>query len=147
MAELGFYDLAGHPLVPSLAGLLEPVVAAGERAVVLVSSPERLEMVNAGLWTYTAASFLPHGSAGDGFPERQPVWLTTVEENPNGAAVLVSIDDAGPAALDGFGRYIFLFDRNDPDLRALARERWRTYRDAGAGPVYWECSAEGWRRT
>ena len=147
MSEIDFYDLAGRPLVPSLAALLEPLVAAKERAVVLVGSSERLEMLNAALWTYDAASFLPHGSMADGFPERQPVWLTTREENPNGASVLVCLDEAVPADLGGFARCVFVFDRTNPDARDEARERWRRYRDEGHALRYWESAKEGWRRT
>src|SRR5690554_2251731 len=79
MAEIHFHDLAGRPLVPVLAGLLEPVVAAGERAVVVAGSEERLQAVDSGLWTYRPDSFLPHGTAADGHPEWQPVWLTVRE--------------------------------------------------------------------
>ena len=145
MSAIDFCDLAGQPLVPGLGRLLEPLVAAGERAVVLVGSPERLEALNAGLWTYDPASFLPHGSAADGYPDRQPVWLTTVEENPNGPSTLVFLEEGEPSRLDVFARYLFLFDRTSPDGREGGRERWRRYRDAGHALRYCEKTAEGWR--
>ena len=147
MSEIEFCDLAGRPLVPSLAALLEPIVAAGGRAVVLVGSPERLEMINSALWTYTPASFLPHGSAADGFADRQPIWLTTRAENPNGASVLVCVENPPPEGIDSFERCVFLFDRTNPDARDEARQRWRQYRDAGRALSYWESSEGGWRRT
>ena len=147
MGEIGFHDLAGQPLAPSLASLLEPILAAGERAVVLVGSPERLEMLDGALWTYAPASFLPHGSAADGFAERQPVWLTTREENPNGASVLICLEDAVPEDLTGFSRYVLLFDRTDPGAREQARQRWRIYRDGGASLSYWERGSDGWHRS
>ena len=145
MAAIDFHDLAGRPLGPALAQLLEPLVSAGERAVVLVGSPERLDTLNAALWTYRPDSFLPHGSAAEGFPERQPVWLTTEDENPNGATVLVFLDEVEPAGFDGFARALFVFDRTSPDGREAARDRWRQYRDAGHTLRYWESTDEGWR--
>lgn len=144
MAEIHFHDLAGRPLVPVLAGLLEPVVAAGERAVVVAGSEERLQAVDSGLWTYRPDSFLPHGTAADGHPEWQPVWLTVREENPNGASVLVLLDDAEAYGLDAFARCLYLFDRGSPEGREAARERWRRYRDAGHALRFWELGPGGW---
>ena len=68
---------------------MEKVLARGSRAVVVAGSEERVEHLNALLWTYDDRGFLPHGSARDGFAAEQPVYLTTEEENPNAATVLV----------------------------------------------------------
>ena len=145
MAEIDFCNLAGQPLPKALAALLEPLVAEGGRAVLLTGSAERLESLNVALWTYSPGSFLPHGSAADGHAERQPVWLTTREENPNGASLLVLLDDAEAADPDAFARCVFLFDRSSPEIRELARERWRRWREAGHRLRYLEYGPEGWR--
>ena len=42
----------------------------------IAGSDERVESLNAQLWTYKERGFLPHGSAKDGFAEDQPGWLT-----------------------------------------------------------------------
>src|SRR3712207_8578887 len=47
------------------------------------------------------------------------------EENPNGASVLVLVDGADPGDLDAYRRVLDLFDGNDPEALASARERWR----------------------
>ena len=60
--------------------------------MVRAASPERVEHLNAALWTYGEASFLPHGSARDGNPAMQPIWLTHLDENPNGASMIVLLD-------------------------------------------------------
>ena len=66
MAEIGFYHLLTTPLERALPRLLERARAQGYRIVVRAASPERVEHLNALLWTYDEASFLPHGSARDG---------------------------------------------------------------------------------
>src|SRR4051812_32463308 len=89
MTDVGFYHLTATTLESALPRLLEKVLAAGQRAVVMAGSPERVEALNGQLWTYNPGSFLPHGSKADGSAADQPVWLTDQDENPNSAAVLV----------------------------------------------------------
>lgn len=145
--EIEFRNLAGARLETGLAAFLAEVVAAGRRAMVLCGSRDRMEAVNLGLWTYDPASFLPHGTAKDGFSDRQPVYLTVSEEdNPNGASVLAVLDDVDVAAPERFERCGIFFDRNDPAAREAARDRWRRCQSAGHVPVYWEMSPDGWRR-
>ena len=62
--------------------MLEKVLAMGERAVVVTGSAERAESLASALWTYDDRSFLPHGTAKDGSAADQPIWITTVIENP-----------------------------------------------------------------
>ncbi len=70
MSEIGFYHLRTLPLERALPSILERALAAGHRIVVMAGSPERVEHLNDLLWTYSEASFLPHGSARDGNAER-----------------------------------------------------------------------------
>jgi DNA polymerase-3 subunit chi len=96
VTEVGFYHLTRMSLEEALPRLLEKVVAQGKRAVLRCADEERLEALNRALWTYTNDSFLPHGSRADGHADEQPIYLTTGDENPNGAAVLVLVDAAPP---------------------------------------------------
>src|SRR5207245_6957908 len=114
MAEIGFYHLLATPLERALPRLLERAHAQGYRIVVRAASPERVEHLSALLWTYDEAGFLPHGSARDGNPEAQPIWLSERAENPNGAAMLVLVDGVEAEDLGGFQRCCDMFDGNDP---------------------------------
>src|SRR5438309_10780478 len=104
MTEIGFYHLQATPLERALPKLLERGLAAGFRIVVLAGSGERVDHLDAALWTYDDASFLPHGSRRDGRPERQPVWLTASDENPNLADMLVLTDGAASTRLAEYRR-------------------------------------------
>ncbi len=104
MAEVLFYHLERQPLEAVLPGLLQRSLERGWRALVRVGSQERLDALNVHLWTYDDASFLPHGSAGEGFADAQPVWLTTGDDNPAGAAVCFLVDGADTDAFDRFLR-------------------------------------------
>ena len=61
MAEIGFYHLLATPLERGLPRLLERGRAQRHNIVVRAGSPERVEHLNALLWTYGDATFLPNG--------------------------------------------------------------------------------------
>lgn len=143
MTDIGFYHLQRTGLERALPKLLEKALERGMRAVVLADSEERVEALNAALWTYDQRSFLPHGSARDGFAEEQPVYLAAAEENPNGATLLVLVDGMEAAGLSDYERCLDLFDGNDPEAVAAARERWTKAREAGHSVTYWQQTENG----
>ncbi len=144
---VGFYHLTRTPLERALPKLLERVLAQDGRAVVIAGSEDRVEALNAALWTYDDRAWLPHGSAADGHAERQPIWLTTADENPNGATFLFLTDGAKSALMSGFSRAFDLFDGRDEAAVAAARDRWRACKEAGYALTYWQqTDSGGWER-
>jgi DNA polymerase III subunit chi len=146
MAEIGFYHLTLTPLDRALPRLLERARAQGHRIVVRAGSEARARDLDALLWRYDDASFLPHGTARDGNPAAQPIWLTDRDENPNRATMLVLVDGVEPGDLSSFSRCADIFDGNDESAVATARERWRRAREAGHELTYWQQTAAGWER-
>ena len=151
MAEVGFYQLRSSALESALPRLLQKVLEAGHRVRVVGASEARMEALNAALWTYDAASFLPHGGTGDGDAARQPVYLTSESAdgaaNENGADVVVTIDGVEPVFLDGVARYLDIFDGTDETALGAARQRWKR-RQAEAHSVSYWCQGEagGWEK-
>jgi DNA polymerase III subunit chi len=146
VTEVGFYHLRATPLERALPRILERALAEGLRVVVMAGSSERVEHLDALLWTYDDASFLPHGSARDGQAERQPVWLTAADENPNAATMLVLVDGVSSARLADYARCCDIFDGNDEAAVQAARERWRQAKAAGHRLVYWEQVQGKWEK-
>ena len=143
MTEIRFYHLQRRTLEQALPKILEKVIERSWRAVVLAGSPERVDALNQHLWTYDPASFLPHGSVRDGFAERQPVWLTAEDENPNGATVLVLVDGVTSDRLGSYDIVCDLFDGNDEEAVLSARDRWKACKAAGHGLTYWQQNDRG----
>ena len=141
--EVNFYHLTKSSLEDALPRLLAKTLQAGERAVVMLGSPERVDALNMHLWTYSEDSFLPHGSARDGEADRQPVWLTHLDENPNNAAFLFVADRARSDRLADYKRCFELFDGRDDTAVVDSRERWRAYKTAGHTLAYWQQTATG----
>lgn len=146
MAEIGFYHLLSMPLERALPRLLERAVGQGHRIVVRAASTERVEHLNALLWTYDDASFLPHGSARDGNPPAQPIWLTELAENPNSASMLILVDGVAADDIGDFARCADLFDGNDAEAVEAARDRWRLAGAAGHSRTYWQQTPAGWEK-
>ncbi len=143
MTDIAFYHLTRSPLEAALPKLLEKSLEAGKRAVVMAGSPQRVEALNSVLWTYDAASWLPHGSAKDEHAEEQPVWLTERDENPNGAQFVFLTDGAVCEDLGAYERCFELFDGANPEMVTKARERWKSYKAAGHELTYWQQTETG----
>ena len=146
--EFWFYHLERQPLQAVLPVLVEKTLARGWRALLRFSTPERLETIDSALWTYRDESFLPHGSARDGHPERQPAFLALDDANPNGAAVLFLLEAAEEREPERFSRVIRLFDGADEEAKALARAEWKRAKAAGFDVSYWRQEANGaWKKS
>ncbi len=148
MADVWFYHLQRETLEDALPALLQKTLERGWRAVVRAGGPERVEALDAHLWTFRPDAFIPHGRRVDGYPERQPVYLTADDENPNGAQALFLVDGATPAdwaapALGAHERVILIFDGRDEYALAAARRDWKAAKAASHAVTYWRQSDTG----
>ncbi|WP_237217340.1 DNA polymerase III subunit chi [Falsiroseomonas oryziterrae] len=150
MAEYGFYHLTRTPLEQALPKLLGRVLGAGGRAMVLLATRERLEALDAALWTAGDPDWLPHGTPATGHPELQPIWLTTEDAGeagaPNGARFLVLLEGTTSVRLDRFDRVLDLFDGADEAAVAAARQRWKEAKAGGHALTYWQQGPRGWEK-
>jgi DNA polymerase-3 subunit chi len=146
MTEVRFYHLTRKRLEEALPELLEKVMKQGQRAVVMAASSERVEALTRHLWTYRENSFLPHGSAADGFAKDQPIWLTEREENPNGAKILFLTDGAAAASFQSFDLVCEIFEESNPQAVEAARGRWQQYKTANHALTYWQQGEKGWEK-
>lgn len=143
MTEVAFYHLQASSLEQALPKLLEKTLKAGKRALVLTRSRERTEALADWLWVYDPASWLPHGTAADGEPAAQPIWIAEHLVNDNGGQFLFLTDGADASDIDRFERCFDLFDGGDAAAVEAARERWRSLKAAGHSVTYWRQSDRG----
>jgi DNA polymerase III subunit chi len=142
MTEIRFYHLQRRKPEEALPAILEDALGQGVRVVVEAPVREWVEALDERLWTYSDASFLPHGAARDAEPETQPVFLTTGDDNPNGARLRVLLAGARAAPIlerqpAAYERIVILFDGADEEARAGARAQWAELKAAGHAPSYW----------
>ncbi len=140
-----FYHMLSTPLERVLPKLLEKALSAGFRVVLTTDTEERVEGLNQLLWSYDAASFLPHGSKQDGHEALQPIYLTTGTETPNDAKLLMVTDGKWPENAQHFERILDVFDGNDQAALEAARTRWASYKNQQFTMTYMrQNEAGGW---
>src|SRR5690242_21807038 len=114
MTEILFYHLKGQSLEQVLPPLLQKSLERGWRVVVQASSDERVEALDAHLWTYRDDGFLPHGTLKEADAAEQPILITTDDGNANGAQVRFLVDGAPlPSDVAAYERVVLLFDGDD----------------------------------
>ena len=144
MTEVLFYHLQNTALENVLPPLLEKSLERGWRVVVQSTSQERAEALDAHLWTYRDDGFLPHGTWRQGDAAAQPVLLTVNEGNPNAASVRFLIEGAPvPADAEAYQRIVLVFDGDDEDAVAAAREHWSDAKAKGFEATYWQPDEQG----
>ena len=144
MADIGFYHLTRTRADAALPVLLGRTLSAGERAVVMCGSDDRVAALDTALWVCPDPDWLPHGTQASGNAPMQPIWLATDDTAPNGARFLFLLDGCASARLDAFLRVFVLFDGRDDVAVAAARLRWRVAKDAGHSMAYWRQGEKGW---
>jgi DNA polymerase-3 subunit chi len=144
MTEILFYHLQRQPLEAVLPKLLEKSLERGWRVVVQAASEERVDALDAHLWTYRDDTFLPHGTWRETDAREQPVVLTIHDDNPNKAGVRFLIDGSPlPSDAADYERIVLLFDGEDPDAVAAARGRWTDAKANGFDATYWQPDDQG----
>ena len=153
MTEILFYHLQGQKLEGVLPALLEKSLERGWTVIVQGASEERIEALDAHLWTYRDDGFLPHGTWREADAAAQPVLLTVNDGNPNAASVRFLIDGAPvPADAAAYQRIVLVFDGEDEDAVAAARAPGARPRPRASTATYWQPDEQGrwakkaWRR-
>lgn len=144
MTDILFYHLQGQKLEGVLPVLLEKSLERGWRVVVQGASEERIEALDALLWTYRDDSFLPHGTWREQDAAQQPILLTLTDGNPNAANVRFLIDGASPPPdAAAYTRIVLLFDGEDEDAVVAARTDWSDAKAKGFDATYWQPDEQG----
>ncbi len=149
MTRVDFYHLQKISVEQALPKLLEKAYSSGKTVLLKIGTEDRVEFLNTALWTYADESFLPHGSKKDGNAEMQPIWLTSDDDNPNGATMLFLADGAmiDSSKLAEFERVFNLFDGADEAALNKARSFWKEVKTLGLDCFYWQQDDAGiWKQ-
>ncbi len=144
MAEILFFHLQSRPLEQVLPTILDRALSRGQKVVVQVGGQERMSALDDHLWIYADESFLPHVTALEADAALNPVVLTTQAHNPNAAQVRICADGVRiPDAMQDYERVVLIFDGDDPEALAAAREDWKKARASGHAASYWQQDEAG----
>ncbi len=143
MTEVLFYHLQNTALESVLPPLLEKSLERGWRVVVQADSEERVDALDAHLWTYRDESFLPHVTWRERDMEGQPIVLVVDEANPNAASVRFLVEAALPADAGQYERLVLIFNGDDDDAVAAARAAWKDCKARDFTATYWQRDEQG----
>ena len=141
--RVDFSHLQRSTLDQALPRLAERVYAGNMRMLIKTALPERAEYINSLLWTYDPNAWVPHGSDKDGFEERQPIFITSQEVNPNHATIIMLVDGGTVDEIRNYERCLNLFDGRDETAVQNARAFWKDVVAAGYDAYYWQQSESG----
>ena len=137
MTEVYFYRVASESPGQALLELLQEALEKGHRTVLRAKDSNHAEQLCDWLWTFGDGTFLPHGTAEDGFEENQPIYITADAEVPNNAIWILLAEGARlePSEAGAFHRVSVLVSEHG---RREARRVWKSFVAAGMLPVLLE---------
>ena len=77
--------------------------------MVISETESMMKTLDDGLWVYSTKHFIPHATFADEHSNDQPIYLTTRDENPNSAELVMAL---GKVDLDSFvaNKYFYMFE-------------------------------------
>jgi DNA polymerase-3 subunit chi len=142
--RVDFYQLGGSQPDGIIASIATRLIDEDQRLLITAADENQLARLDRQLWDQGAASFLPHGLAGGGDDQSQPILLSTGTDAPNLARNILIADGEWRDAALGYDRAFYLFDAKTLDGARLA---WKLL--AGRDAVernYWAQADGKWTR-
>ena len=130
MTEIAFHFNAPDKLAYSCR-LLRKIYLSGAR-VAVTAEPAMLAELDALLWTFTAADFVPHcmAAASPATLALTPVVLAASPAGHSQLGILVNLGNDLPEGFEGFERLIEVVSLLPQDAQA-GRSRWKQYAARG----------------
>ncbi|AQX18531.1 MULTISPECIES: DNA polymerase III subunit chi [Bartonella] len=138
MVDILFYHLTKSTLKETLPVLVERALKRFGRITIQCMNKEQCNFIDTCLWVYADESFIGHGTEYDKYPDLQPVFLTTGQENPNDSKVRFLIDGAVCSDVDIYQRLVIMFDGHNDTQLNLIREQWKDYKTKNYNLTYWQ---------
>ena len=130
-----FTETEGFGKDKALALAVERFYNLGSKIIILTSSKERGENLDEYLWTFKQQSFIPHIYSEE-IVREEPVVITVVEKNLNGASILMLDTPSSYDFMREFEWVMDFVDRTNDQTLSNSRKRFKEYKDAGFDVEY-----------
>jgi len=113
---------------------------------------DKIDTLNAQLWSYRADSFLAHGVEGGdeaarAMDARQPVLLGRSGDMVNTPQCYLSVSPVAMPDVSAMERCLIVFEDRDDEHLGWARATWKRLKGEGASLAYWKQNEQGrWER-
>lgn len=133
MTHIDFYLLGNNGVDSSdhiACRLTDKAFRMGHRVYLYSDDATVCQKLDQMLWTFSAASFVPHAQYSDNISPDTPVSIGSNEPPAGFTDVLISLSEQVPAFFSRFDRVAEIVGSLDSE-KQQARERFRYYRDRG----------------
>lgn len=145
--DILFYHLTQSTLEDILPTLVERALGRFSRVTIQCVSKERRDAIDTRLWVYADEAFIGHGTECDQYPNFQPVFLTTGQENPNDSKIRFLIEGAVCSDINAYQRLLVLFDGQSDEQLHIVRAQWKKYKMENHNLTYWQQTEDrSWKK-
>ncbi len=145
--DILFYHLTQSTLEDILPILVERALARFDKVTIQCMSEERRDAIDMRLWVYAEEAFIGHGTENDRYPNYQPVFLTTGQENPNNSKIRFLIEGAICQDIDSYQRLVVIFDGQSDAQLNFVRAQWKQYKMSNHNLTYWQQAEDrSWKK-
>lgn len=138
MPVISFYVLASSSLQERYlfaCKLIEKAYRSGHFCYVLTDSEEQTRIIDELLWTFRAGSFIPHQPYNGQLPETDKVILIGSLDPPEPwLKTIINLSSRCPPDFQQAQRILEILDDSE-ETKALGRDRYRQYQQAGITPT------------
>ncbi|HEX9777655.1 MAG TPA: DNA polymerase III subunit chi [Geopsychrobacteraceae bacterium] len=135
MSQVKFVKLERPEKAKHLCRLAEQFFAEGKRVLITVQDENQGITLDRFMWVWDKGSFIPHAyDNGSVDCLDEPIVITSGEENPNAAAVLIMGKPCSLKFARRFEQVVDFAETYDTALAEQARQRFAAYRNAGFRP-------------
>jgi DNA polymerase-3 subunit chi len=131
MTRVGFYVVQAAESSQRLqvaARLADKAYAQGHRIYINATDKAQAQTLDALLWSFRPASFLPHALAGE--PQSEQIAIGWGQDPGRHTDLLINLQLEIPAFFSRFGRVAEVVTQDPASLEAL-RTSWRFYQQRG----------------
>jgi DNA polymerase-3 subunit chi len=135
VSQVKFVKLERPEKAKHLCRLAEQFFAEGKRVLITVQDENQGITLDRFMWVWDKGSFIPHAyDNGSVDCLDEPIVITSGEENPNAAAVLIMGKPCSLKFVRRFEQVVDFAETYDAALAEQARQRFAAYRNAGFRP-------------
>jgi DNA polymerase-3 subunit chi len=135
VSQVKFVKLERPEKAKHLCRLAEQFFAEGKRVLITVQDENQGITLDRFMWVWDKGSFIPHAyDNGSVDCLDEPIVITSGEENPNAAAVLIMGKPCSLKFARRFEQVVDFAETYDTALAEQARQRFAAYRNAGFRP-------------
>lgn len=143
MTDIRFYHMEQSTLDQALPAITAKAYQSGKHILIKTNDKKEAQRLNDLLWSFRADMFIPHGAEGDKDADQQPIWITSGDDNPNGASILILTHGMTSENIADFDMACEMLDGRVESQIKEARARWKTYKTDNHDLTYWQQDDNG----